>query len=82
MLRAERCSYAIGGDLRVERIGFGAMRLAAKASVVTALARMQFRAARSSWCVNHTDATDFYRCADRSISANDPASRGARSLSQ
>jgi len=68
-------TYAIGGDLTVDRIGFGAMRLArngirdaATRNPETAQAVLR-RAAELG--VDHIDTADFYRSPDGTVRAND-----------
>jgi len=68
-------TFAIGGNLPVDRLGFGAMRLArngmgdtAARDLETAQAVLQ-RAVELG--VDHIDTADFYRSPDRAVGAND-----------
>ena len=67
-------SFAIGGDLTVDRLGFGAMRLARNGMDATArdpqTARAVLRRA-AELGVDHIDTADFYRSADGAVRAND-----------
>jgi len=68
-------TFAIGGDMTVDRVGFGAMRLARNgmADTVTcdpATARAVLRRGVELG-VNHVDTADFYRSPDGSVLAND-----------
>jgi pyridoxine 4-dehydrogenase len=67
-------TYAIGGDLTVDRIGFGAMRLARNgmdsASRDPETGRAVLRRA-SELGVDHIDTADFYRSGDGAVRAND-----------
>jgi len=67
-------TFAIGGDLAVDRIGFGAMRLARNAMDATArdpgTARAVLRRA-AELGVDHIDTADFYRSPDGAVRAND-----------
>lgn len=75
MTQTAHGSYAIGGDLRVDRVGFGAMRLARNGMGDAAGrdpedARAVLRRAVELG-VNHIDTADFYRSPDGKIGAND-----------
>ena len=68
-------TFAIGGDMTVDRVGFGAMRLARNgmADTVTrdpATARAVLRRGVELG-VNHVDIADFYRSPDGTVLAND-----------
>jgi aryl-alcohol dehydrogenase-like predicted oxidoreductase len=67
-------TFAIGGDLTVDRIGFGAMRLARNGMDATArdpeTARAVLRRA-AELGVDHIDTADFYRSPDGTARAND-----------
>jgi len=67
-------TFAIGGDLAVDRIGFGAMRLARNGMHATArdpqTARAVLRRA-AELGVDHIDTADFYRSPDGTVRAND-----------
>jgi len=70
-----QATFPIGGDLPVDRIGFGAMRLtrnglrdAAARDLDTSRAVLR-RAAELG--VNHIDTADFYRTPDSATGAND-----------
>jgi pyridoxine 4-dehydrogenase len=68
-------TFAIGGDLTVDRIGFGAMRLARNGMGDTAArdpetARAVLRRAVELG-VDHIDTADFYRSPDGTVRAND-----------
>ena len=68
-------TFAIGGDLTVDRVGFGAMRLARNGMGDTdkrapEMARAVLgRAVKLG--VNHIDTADFYRSPDGAVLAND-----------
>jgi aryl-alcohol dehydrogenase-like predicted oxidoreductase len=75
MTGSNQATFSIGGDLPVDRIGFGAMRLtrngmgdAAARNLDTSRAVLH-RAAELG--VNHIDTADFYRTPDRATGAND-----------
>ena len=75
MTGSNQATFSIGGDLPVDRIGFGAMRLtrngmgdAAGRDLETSRAVLR-RAAELG--VNHIDTADFYRTPDRATGAND-----------
>lgn len=68
-------TFALGGDLTVDRIGFGAMRLARNGMGDTATrdpqtARAVLRRAVELG-VDHIDTADFYRSPDGTVRAND-----------
>jgi aryl-alcohol dehydrogenase-like predicted oxidoreductase len=68
-------TFAIGGDLTVNRIGFGAMRLARNGMGDTVTrdpetARAVLRRA-AELGVDHIDTADFYRSPDGTVRAND-----------
>jgi pyridoxine 4-dehydrogenase len=67
-------TFAIGGDLEVDRLGFGAMRLARNGMDTAArdpeTARAVLRRA-AELGVDHIDTADFYRSADGAVRAND-----------
>ena len=68
-------TFALGGDLTVDRIGFGAMRLARSGMGDTAArdpetARAVLRRAVELG-VDHIDTADFYRSPDGTVRAND-----------
>ena len=67
-------TFAIGGDLPVDRIGFGAMRLARNGMDATPrdpeTARAVLRRA-AELGVDHIDTADFYRGPDGTVRAND-----------
>jgi pyridoxine 4-dehydrogenase len=68
-------TFAIGGDLTVDRIGFGAMRLARNGLGDTATrdpetARAVLRRG-AELGVDHIDTADFYRSPDGTVRAND-----------
>ena len=68
-------TFALGGDLTVDRIGFGAMRLARNGMGDTATrdpqtARAVLRRA-AELGVDHIDTADFYRSPDGTVRAND-----------
>jgi pyridoxine 4-dehydrogenase len=68
-------TFAIGGDLTVDRIGFGAMRLARNGMGDTVTrdpetARAVLRRA-AELGVDHIDTADFYRSPDGAVRAND-----------
>ena len=66
--------FAIGGDLTVDRLGFGAMRLARNGMDATArdpeTARAVLRRA-AELGVDHIDTADFYRSPNGTVRAND-----------
>ncbi len=68
-------SYLLGGDLAVNRIGFGAMRLTRNGSGDTAGRDPENARAVLHRAVelgaNHIDTADFYRSPDRGLGAND-----------
>lgn len=74
MSSAAHGTFAIGGDLIVDRIGFGAMRLARNGMDATprdpATARAVLRRAVELG-VDHIDTADFYRGPDGAVRAND-----------
>ena len=68
-------TFAIGGDMIVDRLGFGAMRLARNGMGDTdtrdpETARAVLRRAVELG-VNHIDTADFYRSPDGTVLAND-----------
>ena len=75
MSHAAPGTFALGGDLTVDRIGFGAMRLARNGMGATATrdpetARAVLRRAVELG-VDHIDTADFYRSPDGTVRAND-----------
>ncbi|HTU76380.1 MAG TPA: aldo/keto reductase [Trebonia sp.] len=74
MTSSQHGTFAIGGDLTVDRIGFGAMRLARNGMDTAArdpgTARAVLRRA-AELGVDHIDTADFYRSADGTVRAND-----------
>jgi aryl-alcohol dehydrogenase-like predicted oxidoreductase len=74
MIHSAYGTFAIAGDLPVDRVGFGAMRLARNLGDTAArdpeTARAVLRRAVELG-VNHIDTADFYRSPDGSLRAND-----------
>ncbi|MBV9602636.1 MAG: aldo/keto reductase [Chloroflexi bacterium] len=75
MIQSAYGTFAIGGDLPVDRVGFGAMRLARNLMGDTVArypetARAVLRRAVALG-VNHIDTADFYRSPDGAVRAND-----------
>jgi pyridoxine 4-dehydrogenase len=75
MTDPNQAAFSIGGDLPVDRIGFGAMRLT-RSGLRDAAAR-DLDTSRAVLCraaglgVNHIDTADFYRTPDRATGTND-----------
>ena len=74
MTSSQHGTFAIGGNLTVDRIGFGAMRLARNGMDSAArdpeTGRAVLRRA-AELGVDHIDTADFYRSADGTVRAND-----------